>query len=66
MDPTRNPAEDPEFDINAWEMRQQTHHAWLAVYQRRCLADVQKPRPYTRGSARPWAACTLRGAAAQP
>lgn len=59
MDPTRNPAEDPEFDFAAWEYRQRAHHAWLAIYQQRCLAAVQNPRPYTRGSARPWAACAL-------
>ncbi|ALD19927.1 hypothetical protein [Hymenobacter sp. DG25A] len=63
MDPTRNPAPDPEFDIDAWERWQQAKHAWLAIYRQRCLAAVQAPRPYTREAAAQGAACPLPASA---
>ncbi|MCB2406868.1 hypothetical protein [Hymenobacter lucidus] len=35
MDPTRNPAEDTDFDFDAWQRWQNLRHAWDRVRQAR-------------------------------
>lgn len=44
MDPTRNPAEDADFDFAAWARWQHLQQAWQRVAAARQLA-VHRPEP---------------------
>ncbi|WP_073111948.1 hypothetical protein [Hymenobacter daecheongensis] len=43
MDPTRNPAEDTDFDFDAWVRWQRLHHAWQHVAASRHAAAGYRP-----------------------
>ncbi|MCB2376381.1 hypothetical protein LGH70_02235 [Hymenobacter sp. BT635] len=43
MDPTRNPAEDADFDFDAWVRWQNLKQAWTSVQDARQRAA--RPRP---------------------
>ena len=46
MDPTRNPAEDTDFDFDAWVRWQQLKSAWHSASDtRRVTGRVVAPKP---------------------
>ncbi|WP_345073913.1 hypothetical protein [Hymenobacter fastidiosus] len=50
MDPTRNSAEDADFDFDAWVRWQQLKQAWHGITAARCqrarlTAPAPEPRP---------------------
>ncbi|TGE27311.1 hypothetical protein [Hymenobacter metallicola] len=45
MDPTRNPAEDQDFNFDAWVRWQTLNHAWSKLSQARRKAARYPARP---------------------
>ncbi|TGE21733.1 hypothetical protein E5K00_15790 [Hymenobacter aquaticus] len=45
MDPTRNPAEDQDFNFDAWVRWQTLKNAWVGVQETRLRAARPQPAP---------------------
>ncbi|PJJ54477.1 hypothetical protein [Hymenobacter chitinivorans] len=45
MDPTRNPAEDQDFNFDAWVRWQTLKNAWTSIQEARQPAPKPQPAP---------------------